>query len=223
MMMLKARRTLHLAVRWGLWFTPFRRYIYHRYQYAFTPEQLSFLVNCINQTRDVAGMIYEIGCAGGATTVFLNKHLESSSIDKKYICLDTFKGFTTHDVSWEVLHRGKRKEDLLGFERNSPCWFRYTMKANACARVMCVVTDVQEYTFREKVSFCLLDVDLYRPTLHALQAIWPLLEPGGIIVVDDCLDGHTYDGAFQAYIEFTRRMNLPQEIVLQKLGVIARC
>ena len=220
--LLSFRKTSVLAVHWCLWFTPFRRYMYHRYPYNFMPQQLSYFVDCLNQTKDVPGAIFEIGCASGNTTIFLNKHLEYAGIDKEYICIDTFKGFTPEDVSWEVHSRGKTNHDFSGFGVNSIYWFRYKIKANSCKRVRCVPTNVQDYDFHERISFCLLDVDLYRPTLYALERSWPLLQPGGIIVVDDCIDNSLFDGAYQAYTEFAESKGLPKKIVFDKLGVLQK-
>jgi len=215
------RETARSAARWVFWFTPLRRFMYPKYVYNFTPEQLAFLVGCINKTKPLEGAIYEIGCGAGCTTLFLNRHLQCSGIKRRYVCIDTFKGFTRSDVSWEILHRGKKAGDYREFAVNSPQWFRYTMRANSCD-VVCLPMDVQDYQFREKISFCLVDVDLYKPTSYALSNLWPVLEPGGIIVVDDCRERNRWDGAYQAYTEFTKTMGLPETVVLDKLGVVEK-
>jgi SAM-dependent methyltransferase len=196
--------------------------MYYRYSYNFTPEQLSFFVSCINDTRGVDGDIFEIGCFAGQTTCFLNRHLQESGIAKDYYCIDTFKGFTSEDVALEVAERGKKWSDFTGFRVNRLKWFRYTLKQNGCHRVFCIQTDVQKYKFDRAVSFCLLDVDLYRPTLYALKNIWPLLSPGGIIVVDDCKPSNPSDGALQAYTEFTQSQTVPQRFLMDKLGLIQK-
>jgi hypothetical protein len=46
------------------------------------------------------------------------------------------------------------------------------------------------------------------------------MAPGGVIVVDDCLADNMYDGALQAYREFTAAQGLPERITHGKLGVI---
>ncbi len=46
------------------------------------------------------------------------------------------------------------------------------------------------------------------------------MSPGGIIIVDDCQPDQMWDGALQAYQEFTRQREIPAEIVLEKLGVV---
>jgi Macrocin-O-methyltransferase (TylF) len=99
-----------IGVRALLGYAPLRRFTFYRYWYNFAPEHLAFFVSCLNQTRDVPGDIYELGCANGHTAVFLNQHLQSADIDRDYYCLDTFNGFTKEDTTFEVKHRGKAQE-----------------------------------------------------------------------------------------------------------------
>ncbi len=208
-----------------LWLTPLRRWMLHRYPYNFTPEQLCFLVSCIIETNTVPGQIVEIGCAVGHTTVFLDKHLQNAGIRKEYVCIDTFGGFVDQDISWEVKSRGKPSQVLRdAFSVNTLHWFRYTMKLNGCADVKAVATNVKNYSFQEPISFCLCDVDLYKPTSYSLRNVWSVLSPGGVIVVDDCKDGNIWDGAYEAYREFIGepRMNLEARIMYDKLGVIRK-
>ena len=67
----------------------------------------------------------------------------------------------------------------------------------------------------------LLDVDLYRPILAVLDALYDRLPPGAIIVVDDCEPG-SFDGALQAFDEFVAARGLPRRIERGKLGVIEK-
>lgn len=206
-----------------LWFTPLRRWLFYRYSYNFTPGQLCYLVSSITETGSVPGAIIEVGCAQGHTTVFLNKHLQSSGIVKPYLCIDTFGGFVEQDLAWEVTSRGKAELNSCdGFSINSLAWFRQTLESNGCSGVMCIQTDVKKHLFREPVSFCLCDVDLYKPTLYTLRSVWPVLSPGGIIVVDDCQDENRWDGAYQAYREFTSELGLEATVVQDKLGIIRK-
>ena len=211
-----------MSARALLWYTPFRRFMHHRYDYSFTPEQLAFFIQCLNETREVAGEIYEIGCAAGHTTCFLNRHLQTAGISKNYYCIDTFSGFTQDDVAFEVANRGKESSKFTGFRVNSLKRFEYTLRENGCLRTTCVQTDVQRYEFQKPISFCLLDVDLYKPTLYALERIWPLLSSGGIVVLDDCKANNQFDGALHAYTEFTNSLGIQQEFRLDKLGILRK-
>jgi hypothetical protein len=92
-------------------------------------------------------------------------------------------------------------------------------------RVRSIRADVNEFDLRSHgaISFCLLDVDLYRPTKKALGEIYSALSPGGMLVVDDCSpDDARWDGALQAYREFMSENGKPDEIVHKKLGLVRK-
>lgn len=206
----------------ALFMTPFRRYFYYRYQYAFSPAQLCFLCSCIENTRDIPGAIVEIGCAAGCTTVFLNKYMESSGIKKIYYCIDTFAGFTSIDMEYEVSIRGKKYGDFTGFSNNSKEYFDFAMKANNIQMVKSIQADVNKFDFTSigEISFCLIDVDLYLPVKTSLNGVNIQMKKGGIIVIDDCRGNNVFDGALQAYREFISGYNVEENIILDKIGVI---
>ena len=62
------------------------------YPYMFNPHQLVFLTECIKSVANVAGCFVEVGCAHGATTVFLNKFMNVERIKRDYYAIDTFSG-----------------------------------------------------------------------------------------------------------------------------------
>jgi Macrocin-O-methyltransferase (TylF) len=84
----------------------FRFLLLERYQYMFEPDQLIQICMLGESCGSVEGAFLEIGCAGGTTTVFLNKYLKRRGIDKKYFAIDTFHGFEAEDIRCES-DRGK--------------------------------------------------------------------------------------------------------------------
>src|SRR5262249_43313572 len=147
---------------------------------------------------------------------------EAAGIDKNYYCLDTFDGFTAEDCAFEVRERGKNPRHLGGFRSNRVKWLEYTLRRNHCKRVYCVKTDVETYEFDQPMAFCLIDVALYRPTLAALERVWPMLSPGGIIVVSNCKTGTSFDGAMQAYSEFTGSHQILERVIHDRLGLLQK-
>jgi hypothetical protein len=163
------RTMASIGVRSLLWYTPFRRFTFYRYWYNHTPEHLAFFIKCLNQTRDIPGDIFELGCSNGHTAVFLNQHLQAAQVDKNYYCLDTFDGFTPEGCAFEVQQRGKNPRHLGGFRSNRVKWLEDTLLRNYCKRTFCVKADVESYEFDRNIAFSLIDVALYRPTLAALE------------------------------------------------------
>ena len=207
------------------YYSPLRRWFFPRYSFQFSPPQLMFLCQCIEQTKGIDGSISEIGCAAGQTTVFLNKYMDASQIEKNYYAIDTFSGFVGDDVDLEINERRKSRSSYTGFKVNSKKWFDFTMRQNRIVRVQSIEGDVNEYdlTRLAPLSLSLLDVDLYRPTKNALPELYEATRPGGMIVVDDCDEKSTrWDGSDQAYKEFVQQIDLPIDIVHGKLGVIRK-
>jgi SAM-dependent methyltransferase len=202
-------------------------YCLPRWRYNFTVPQLIFLCECVDKTRDLSGPIVEIGCAIGSTTVFLNKFMDAENIEKDYVCVDTFAGFVDKDIQFEASRRGKKADDYEQslFRLNKKEWFDETMKLNEISRVRSIRADISEFDFSstKTISLCLLDVDLYLPTMKALPEIYERLHPDGMIVVDDCdPECKKWDGAWQAYGEFMDKLNRPRNVMLNKLGIITK-
>ena len=215
-------------VKRAIFWSPFRSCLLYKYRYAFTPGQLARLTALATEAAAASGDFCEIGCYRGYTTVFLNKHLDAIAPQKNYWALDTFGGFVAADVAHEQQARGKNSAEdrrAMGkFTINSRHWFECTMRLDGITRVTAHAVAVQDYTFPASARFCfvLIDVDLYVPTRAALAKLWPQLSPGGIIVVDDCHEGHVYDGSRQALEEFCTEHGLRFEVVETKLAVLRR-
>ncbi|HYO06642.1 MAG TPA: TylF/MycF/NovP-related O-methyltransferase [Phototrophicaceae bacterium] len=206
--------------------SPFRHNFFPKYSYNFSVPQLLFLCQCVIDVRDVEGAMTEVGCHNGATTVFLNVLMNDLGIDKKYYAIDTFSGFTSSDIDFEVNQRGKSKELFDGaFQVNSKKWFDATMRQNNITRVESIKADVNNYDLTKNApySFALLDVDLYKPMIKCLRELYDGLSPDGIIVIDDCNEKDIrWDGSDQAYKEFAKEVNQPVKIVHNKLGVLKK-
>lgn len=215
-------------VKRALFWSPLRSYLLYKYRYAFTPAQLARLTMLATEAARSPGDFCEIGCYRGYTTVFLNRHLDAIAPEKRYWAVDTFEGFVAADVSHEQQTRGKNsREDRRALDKftvNSRAWFEATLRQNGITRVSTCAAAVQDFEFPAGARFCfvLLDVDLYLPSVAALEKIWPRVVPGGLMVVDDCQADHVYDGSRQAVEEFCGRNNLTFELVEAKLAVLRK-
>lgn len=208
--------------------SPLRSYLLYKYRYAFTPAQLARLTTLATEASAAPGDFCEIGCYRGYTTVFLNKHLDAVAPEKRYWAVDTFGGFVATDVAHETDIRGKtgreERRALDKFTVNSRAMFEATLRQNGITRVSTHAAAVQDFAFPAgtRLCFVLLDVDLYLPTVAGLEKVWPLLAPGGLVVVDDCQADHVYDGSRQAVLEFCANQGVTHELVETKLAVLRK-
>ena len=91
------------------------------YPYMLDPRQLSTLILKIDELYERTRRpinIYEIGVARGLTTAFIASHILFEKLPHTITCIDTFSGFTTADLDYEIKNRGKSKLELLGFGYN---------------------------------------------------------------------------------------------------------
>ena len=212
-----AYRARHMLLR-----TPIRELFVHQYLYMFSPTQLGFLCDQVTKTAEVPGSILEVGCAFGATTVFLNRHIDSLGLDVNYYAIDTFSGFTMPDISYE--RKAGRDYRYNEFRENSKATFDHTMRRNGVQRVTSFRADAGAFDYSKLAPYrlVLVDVDLYRPVLAVLNSIYDLMSPGGIIVTDDCAPGGPWGGAYDAYNEFTKARGIDSLILHDKLGLIVK-
>lgn len=197
---------------------------FRHYEYMFSPAQLGFLCQQVTNTADVSGSVLEIGCAWGATTVFLNRHIDDLGLDVGYYTVDTFGGFTKDDIRSEHERGRHYAYGNTAFQGNSKAWFDRTMRRNDVTRVTAICADAVTFDYRKiaPFRFVLIDVDLHRPVLAALRATYDLVSPGGTIIIDDCKQGGEWGGAYEAFIEFAKESDLDATIVHGKLGVITK-
>jgi len=201
-----------------------RKHYYPLYRYNFTAPQLCFLCQSLEETKPTTGSILEVGCSRGETTIFLNNYMKNSGIDKQYYAIDTFSGFVKEDIEFEQKIRNKLNS-YKSFSFNKKKWFDGTLQQNGFGKVISIQADINQYDLSKHspVSFALLDVDLYRPMKKGLPELYQALQPGGIIIVDDCNDKDIrWDGSDQAYKEFMEEIGQPIEIVYEKLGIIRK-
>jgi O-methyltransferase len=205
--------------------TVLRRFVFPRWRYNFSAVDLLIICGCINEVKNIEGGVVEVGCEYGETTLFLNNYLDEAGISKSYVCIDTFNGFTERDLDYEVTIRSKARSNLLGFRNNARSWFLKTVRDAGYSYVQVVKADAANFDFTtiSPLSFALIDIDLFKPTQACLPAIYEVLTPGGIILVDDCDPSDAnYDGAFYAYVEFVQARGLSIDVLGRKLGIIRK-
>jgi hypothetical protein len=79
------------------------------------------------------------------------------------------------------------------------------------------VEDSIPQTLPGKIALLRLDTDWYESTKHELEHLYPLLVPGGVIIIDDY--GH-WEGARKAVDEYIQNQKLP--LLLNRIDYTGR-
>lgn len=194
------------------------------YGYNVEPIQLATLVMELERLKNIEGNVVEIGVARGMTTRFLAQHIANQKLEKflTYYAIDTFESFTNADLKFEVEQRGKSLLDLQGFDYNDHLIWQSNFLDFPFVKAIKSDCSSYDYSKIKPIKLTFLDVDLYLPTKKTLPKIYDATVSGGVILVDDVLNNTTYDGAYQAYMEFCEENGFPKRILGNKCGVIQK-
>nr|WP_231126518.1 class I SAM-dependent methyltransferase [Motilibacter aurantiacus] len=162
-------------------------------------------------TREVPGVVLEVGCSAGGTAALCSRMLRGAGSDKRYVCIDTFGGFT--DETFRVDQgKGTPAGYRTMFSANSKSLVRSTVDGLGAPEIELLqadVTTLRPARIPAPVAAALIDVDLSVPVYEGLTRVYPLLSPGGVILVDDCPEGQHWK-AREGYVRFMAEQGLPE-------------
>jgi SAM-dependent methyltransferase len=200
----------------------FRSLIYRFAPVYLSPAGLHIWFEALHNTESVPGDVVEIGCYLGATAALGSRMLKEIGSTRTYSVIDTFGGFVEEQFETEA-RLGGMPSLRFEFSGNTPELARWVMDRHGGEDVKMVVGDIAtipEAQLPDRISACLIDIDIAEPIHTALQRIYPRLTPNGIIVVDDCAE----DGGYLArlgYDRFVQEQGLPREIRFGK-GIVRK-
>lgn len=177
--------------------------------------RLASLIDAVDyvERRGIAGAIVECGVWRGGSAIAALRTLRNLSSDNRDVYLyDTYDGMsepTEHDRETTT---GNTAASLLSHaDKSEPVWARAGLadvQRNVSAvgypssRIHYVVGKVEDTipaTLPSAIALLRLDTDWYESTKHELNHLYPLLAPGGVLIIDDY--GH-WAGARKAVDEY---------------------
>jgi len=197
------------------------------------PEKLFALRSAISYLvdNDIPGDFVECGVwRGGSMMAAARTLIELGDTSRHLYLLDTFEGMpkpTPEDVDWNG-------ESMLG-RWNAEHRNRFNRDARASVDEVAdnmatvgygddkihLVKGMVEDTIPEhtpdRIALLRLDTDYYSSTLHELVHLYPLLAPGGVLIIDDY--GH-FKGAEQAVTEYFAGTG--EHVLLHRIDYSAR-
>lgn len=199
-----------------------------------TPERIAALCNAVNYIvkNNIEGDIVECGVwRGGSSMAAIDTLISNKDLSREIYLYDTFEGMSAPTEDDKVLSGTSAKELMDSSNREDPTsvWCYSTIEEvqqnvgslnypkNKIHYVKGMVEDSIPATLPGKIAILRLDTDFYESTKHELHHLYPLLVPGGVIIIDDY--GH-WEGARKAVDEYIETQKLP--LLLNRIDYTGR-
>jgi hypothetical protein len=197
-------------------------------------ERIASLCNAVKYLtkNKIAGDIVECGVwKGGSTMAAIDTLIKAGDLNRAIYLYDTFEGMS-EPTDYDKETSGTPANDLLSVsDRKNPysVWcvsaleevqnnvgtLKYPEKF--IHYVKGKVEDTIPGEIPSKIALLRLDTDWYESTAHELKYLYPLLVPGGVIIIDDY--GH-WQGAKKAVDEYIADNNL--KLLLNRIDYTGR-
>lgn len=191
--------------------------------YTMTSKERVFsLVEAVKYINryNIEGDIVECGVWKGGSMLAIAETLENLNDNKRRLFLyDTFEGmppptsvdetFSGEDAN-ELLNQDNSKKGLIWAYSSLPT-VKKTMElskypAHLINYVVGKVEDTIPKNLPQKIALLRLDTDWYESTRHELIHLFPLLVPGGVLIIDDY---GFWKGARKAVDEYFKEYKVP--------------
>ena len=200
-----------VMMRRQLWLMPITDLIlsYAVRKFHGTDIRVMRLVYCLEQTRYLKADIAECGIGSGYSMIYILSYLQRARDKRHYFGFDTFEGFPfihSEDLIGLPKHRkeisvvGRYKEFVLNHHLN-------TIKKINADNYASLFKGLFSKTIpplpnAQMFSFVFMDCDLYESYRTCLDAMYPRIVPGGIILFDEYEHVVEWPGAKKAIDEF---------------------
>lgn len=180
--------------------------------------RLEKLVEFINETKDVSGHIAEVGVYKGGTACLLRLYCNST---KWLYLFDTFIGMPAVDSLKDLHKEGDFSDTSAQSVRKLIVQSGALDNFDIYAGVF--PNDKAQHDLKGiEFSLVHLDCDIYKSVKESLEFFWPLMSPGGIIVLDDYNEPNC-PGAKLAADEFAESVNLNVTPTVQSQAILRKC
>ena len=197
-------------------------------------ERLFALIQAVKyiSSNKIMGDIVECGVwKGGSMLTVAETLIQLKEVNRELYLYDTFEGMSEPTDNDETYYNKKAKSLLVSNtdKEKNLVWayspldeVKSTMKlsnydSNLIRYVKGKVEDTIPATVPKKIALLRLDTDWYESTKHELEYLFPILEKGGVLIIDDY--GH-WKGARKAVDEYISSNNIP--ILLNRIDETAR-
>lgn len=200
-------------------------------------QRIVSLCNAVDylEKNNIEGDLVECGVwKGGSIMAAIDTLLKYNSTKRSIYLYDTFEGMplpTEHDIkkggisgaglSAEEIYKNSGPDDLVwcysSLDEVKQNVAKMGYPAERVHYIKGKVEDTIPGTIPQKIALLRLDTDFYESTAHELEHLYPLLVPGGVLVIDDYGE---WEGARKAVDEYITNNKL--RILLNRIDSTGR-
>lgn len=153
-------------------------------------KRLDNIVDCITQIQkdNVQGDLIECGVWRGGASVFMKAALNELSMSRKVFVADSFCGFQKKNELRFDIDKGANfldaKELAVSKDEVKKNFEKYKLLDENVVFIEGFIENTLP-SFTASLSLVRLDMDLYGPTLMALEYLYDKLSIGGFVIIDD--------------------------------------
>jgi len=153
--------------------------------------------------KNIEGDVVECGVWKGGNLMIFNSLIKFYEMKKQIFAYDTFEGMTKPS-NIDLDFKGNLANDLLAktkvYSNNNDNIWCYSTLDNVKNNIKKITGEISNINFikgdvletldikinlPKKISILRLDTDFYESTKKELQVLFPLLQNGGILIIDD--------------------------------------
>ncbi len=150
--------------------------------------------------QNIPGDIVEVGCHAGESTVVIQRMIQELDPSRTLYAFDSFQGVPQGDAADEGVYKvGDMTASHAKFVEN---FDRLGLK-HPVLRAGWFEETLPVY-LPERIAFAMLDADMFRSTLQALEAVYPRLSSGAV-----CLLGVYWDPMTKVALTTDKRYKSP--------------
>ena len=171
-------------------------------------SKIFFQLECFKKTLNISGDICEFGVFKGNSLNRLIIFRDFYSHLKKIYAFDVFKLIKLKKNNLDSERYNQFLVDSKNYQPSFQNIKKNLIKKNFFSNLKLVKGDVIQTLNKQKIkkiSFVILDLDLYEPTLFVLNNIWDKMSKNGLIFLDNY---KVFKGETKAVDEFVKKKNI---------------
>ena len=152
------------------------------------PFRLGKILDLVIDSIDIEGDIIECGSYKGGSGILMALLLKSLKSDKKIHLFDSFEGLPEPHKKDKGYKKGQFKSD---YDALSQVIIRLGLDSHIVLHKGWFDTTVPAYIEGSSAPISLfhIDCDLYNSTMGCFPQLYPLVQPQGVVILDDYNDG----------------------------------